>query len=130
MNGPQISKLFSLIQDSISGLSERDVDRLLSGQGTLKIDVLPNNKGEKKESAQAGRIDLTELERALKRCENRSAGLTLVEGLTKADLERLAHRFDIHVDKSAKKEQISEKVIERVVGLRLRRHAMDAVALG
>ena len=130
MNGTQISKLFSLIQNSISELSERDVDRLLSGQGTLKIDVLPNIKREKHDGAHVEKFDLTELERALKGCESRSAGFVLVEGLTKADLERLAHRFDIHIDKSAKKEQISEKVVERVIGVRLRRHAMDAVALG
>lgn len=130
MNGTQISKLFSLIQDSISSLSERDVDRLLSGQGKLKIDVLPNHKGEKSDGVQNEKADLAELERALRRCENRAAGMTLVEGMTKIELEKLAHRFDIHVDKSAKKEQISEKVIERVIGVRLRRHAMDAVALG
>ena len=127
MKSSDLSKLLNMLQKSVASLDDSQVRALLQGDADLHIEVVLHPPKGKSQSALGESTSAEEIAAKLRDCDSREKGFALLEPLTKADLNALARHYDIHADRSVKKDNLVEKIVERIIGSRLRRGAIDSL---
>lgn len=123
-----IKVLLSELSDSISFLSDADVEKIISGdyQITIKIqkkkNIAPLNNDFYKTNT-----DFEHILNDFNLISDREAGAEYLNNKlrTKANFEKFARSIDVAVMKSDKLEKIRENIIESTIGARLRSEAIQ-----
>jgi hypothetical protein len=121
MNTVQISPaLVEKFAQALAGLSPEQLDSLLQDRARLKIALVANRATS---SAPRAEVDLDGCAAKLRLLTDRAAGCELLASLNKPTLRALAKKFDLSVDSSATKDKLIDRIVERVIGLKLRQDA-------
>lgn len=110
----------------LDDMSDEDFDGFL--KGTLTIELVPRTRDGKEPATSA---DDNSLAAALRSTTTRQEGLDLLRSRkrSRAELAQLARQLQVHVDKNDKVELLEEKIIENVIGARLRSGAIQGINL-
>jgi hypothetical protein len=127
MKSSELAELLSIFQRFVAGLQDAQIKQLLGGQGKLQLSLLRDDQLYKKDAA-LGSSKSADIIQLLGNCKDRSSGIEFLQAYSKSDLLSVVKFLDIHVDRSANKAQVVEKIVERTVGARLRRSAIDSLA--
>ncbi len=119
------SKLFRVIATVIDNLSDDEIDNLLSGKATLIYHAPPISKDGQKEPLKIKNEDILN---KLSKCKDREeAKVILSEVPNKDTLTAIAKSLKVHVVKYDRREDIENKLIEFVIGAKLRTEALDSL---
>ena len=139
MSKRELINLISAIQKGLKELDESEYEQLLEGKGQIKFIGLESTVvGKSKRTKQKNRVTLTEEELrdlvdVLKVCRTRDDACEILRKgnriLSKDSLNRLARLLGVYVSKSDRRESIEEKIVESVVGTRLRSEAIRGLSL-
>ncbi|GAA0518245.1 hypothetical protein GCM10009414_29860 [Tatumella terrea] len=123
-----IKVLLSELTDSISFLSDSDVEKIISGdyQMAIKIQKKKNTTSLNNDFVK-NNIDFEKVLNDFNLIEDRQAGAEYLNDKlkTKANFEKFAKSIDVAVMKSDKLEKIRENIIESTIGARLRSEAIQ-----
>lgn len=116
-----VSKLFLELSKEIDSLSNKDFEKLRSGN--FKVNIVFNEKKQIINHSNSNDSErFTIILKKLQSCTTREDGLNILvnEVKTRKELESLAKKSDIHIMKSDKVDKIREKIIEGIIGAFLR----------
>ena len=117
-------KTLRVLASAIDNLDEEELDLLIAGKA--KIAILPTDK--RKGSAPASTHDQTELMSRLSACSDREqARAVLMEVTNKDVLAAFAKTLKIYVAKHDRRDDIENKIIEFIVGAKLRTEAIQTL---
>jgi len=117
-------KTLRAVAAAIDSLDEGELDLLIAGKA--KIAILPADKP--KSSASTSTINQTELMSRLSACSDREqARALLMEVTNKSVLTAFAKAQKIYVARHDRREDIENKIIEFVVGAKLRTEAIQTL---
>lgn len=128
MKSSELAELLSIFQRFVAGLPDAQIKQLLGGQGKLQLALVPDEQRYNKDVTASSSSKSAYIIQVLGNCKDRSSGIESLEVFSKSDLLSVAKYLDIHLDRSATKVQVAEKVVERTVGAKLRRSAIDSLA--
>lgn len=119
------AQLFKIIADFLEGLSEEELQALLSKKAKLSLEM---KKGSEKESAKEPmkdavlRICPEEVCARIDGAATREEASAYLEGLstTKAELKAIAKRYGIPLNGRENNAQIREKIVENTVGSKIK----------
>jgi hypothetical protein len=121
------SKLLRIIASTLDNLSEEELENLLSGKGTLvykPTDII--SKTNSKETPQS--VDTGDILNRLNECQDREkARAVLSEVPNKETLTTIAKSLKVHVVKYDRREDIENKIIEFLIGAKLRTEAIHSL---
>lgn len=125
MNKKEISKLFKIIANTVDSLDENQIYLLLSGDGELAFNLKKiNNRNELDSSIIEGIVS------ELDACKDRESAKSALERIQSKDiLAKISKSLNLYITKNDKREQIEDKIIERIVGSKLRTQAIEGVQL-
>jgi hypothetical protein len=129
----EFSKLFSIFSKIVHRLSEEQYQQILSGEGELIFQRRNEKKrivGRKETASESGLV--VSIKDKLIKLSCREEGLKLLlesKAVKKNTLVELASAFYVHILKSDKKQVIAEKIVEQVVGTKLRSNAIQEINL-
>ena len=140
MSKREVSNLLKAVVQALKDLDESQYQQLLQGKGRIQfIDLKPRvitgkgRKGKLSLKIKLNHDQLQVLADQLQVCQTREeARELLVQGnrvLLKDTLAQLARLLGIHVNKDDKREAIEDKIVEFVVGARLRSEAIMGLNL-
>lgn len=140
MSKREVSNLLKAVVQALKDLDESQYQQLLQGKGRIQfIDLEPRvitgkgRKGKLSLKIKLNHDQLQVLADQLQVCQTREeARELLVQGnrvLLKDTLAQLARLLGIHVNKDDKREAIEDKIVEFVVGVRLRSEAIMGLNL-
>ena len=119
------SKLFRVIASVIENLSDDEIDNLLSGKATLIYQALSISKEDQKKLP---KIENEDIVNKLNECKDREeAKVILSEVPNKDTLTVIAKSLKVHVVKYDRREDIENKLIEFVIGAKLRTEAIHSL---
>jgi len=119
------SKLFRVIATVIENLNDDEIDNLLSGKATLIYQSQSISKDDQKELP---KIENEDIVNKLNECKDREeAKVILSEVPNKDTLTAIAKSLKVHVVKYDRREDIENKLIEFVIGAKLRTEAIDSL---
>jgi len=119
------SKLFRIVATVIENLSDDEIDNLLSGKATLIYQAPSISKQNQKEPPI---IENEDIINKLNECKDREeAKVILSEVPNKDTLSAIAKSLKVHVVKYDRREDIENKLIEFVIGAKLRTEAIDSL---
>lgn len=119
------SKLFRVIASVIENFSDEEIDNLLSEKATLIYQTLPPSKEEQKKLS---KIEKEDIVNKLSECKDREeAKVILSEVSNKDTLTAIAKSLKVHVVKYDRREDIETKIIEFVIGAKLRTEAIHSL---
>jgi hypothetical protein len=119
------SKLFRVIASVIANLSDEEIDNLLSGKATLTYQTLSISKEEQKTPP---KIENNNIVKELSECEDRKAAKEILSKVpNKETLTSIAKSLKVHVVKYDRREDIENKLIEFVIGAKLRTEAIGSL---
>lgn len=130
MNKNNVVRLLHSLADAVEQMSEFEVEQLIAGSTGLRV---PSSKrkqttGKTGENSSLSPQELESLIDDLQKCATREDVRQLLhhnkQVSTKANLTRLAKMLKVHVNKHDRREAIEDKVIEAVIGVRLRSDAI------
>lgn len=130
MTKNNLVRLLRSLADAVEQMSELEVEQLLAGSTGLHV---PSSKrkqatGQTGENSSLSPQELESLITDLQKCATREDVRLLLRSskriLTKANLTRLAKILKIHVNKHDRREAIEDKIVETVIGVRLRSNAI------
>lgn len=134
MSRIEMSNLIKAIARALNELDELQYQHLLEGKGRIKfIGLGEREKGKRSKQKRSNRISLTDskiqsLATELRECRTREEALELVDKdgreILRESLVRLAKLLQVYVTKSDKNNIIKDKIVESVVGVRLRTEAI------
>lgn len=117
------TKLLRLLANSIENLEQDQIELLLAGKAKLVYTV---NEKPKDEAPQS--IDHTALLARLNDCQDRDqARLVLAELPNRDAVAAFARSQKIHVIKSDRREELEDKIIEFLIGRKLRTEAIQTL---
>ncbi len=121
-----IVKFLSKITKELENLSNADIKKLESGEYSLSLKLLKTKTSKK---APDSTIDKKIVEDAIKEldsCNSRELGLKVINKYFKKrkELEFFAKETDIYITKQDKVAEVKEKIVEGIVGARLRSNAI------
>jgi hypothetical protein len=120
------SKILRIIASTLDNLSEEEIENLLSGKGTLvykQTDVISKSN---KETPQP--VDTADILNRLNECKDREkARAVLSEVPNKETLTTIAKSLKVHVVKYDRREDIENKIIEFLIGAKLRTEAIHSL---
>lgn len=129
-----MSNLIKAIARALNELDELQYQQLLEGKGRIKfIGLGEREKRERSKQKRSNKISLTDSEiqslaTELKECKTREEALKLVDKdgreILRESLVRLAKLLQVYVTKSDKNNIIKDKIVESMVGVRLRTEAI------
>jgi hypothetical protein len=128
MKSMEHAKLLSIFHQFVAGLSDSQLKKLLDGQGKLKIAISNDQIAARTEITNDCIESQSTILALLNELPTRQSGYLALEPHTKNDLLIVARHLDIPVDRSSNKSQLIEKIVERTVGMKLRRTAIDTLA--
>jgi len=119
------SKLLRVIATVIENLSDDEIDSLLSGKATLNYQSISISKDDQKKLPE---IENEDIVNKLNKCKDREeAKVILSEVPNKDTLTAIAKSLKVHVVKYDRREDIENKLIEFVIGAKLRTKAIDSL---
>lgn len=120
-----ISKLFRLFASLIENLSDEEIDNLLSDKGILVYKSVSNHKAEQKAPSS---LDKEEILKKLNECKDREEARSVLSNIpNKEILTAIAKSLKVHVVKYDRREDIENKLIEFVIGAKLRTEAIHSL---
>ena len=129
-----MSNLIKAIARALNELDELQYQQLLEGKGRIKfIGLGEREKRERSKQKRANKISLTDSEiqslaTELRECKTREEALKLLDKdgreILRESLVRLAKLLQVYVTKSDKNKIIKDKIVESMVGVRLRTEAI------
>ena len=129
-----MSNLIKAIARALNELDELQYQQLLEGKGRIKfIGLGEREKRERSKQKRANKISLTDSEiqslaTELRECKTREEALKLLDKdgreILRESLVRLAKLLQVYVTKSDKNNIIKDKIVESMVGVRLRTEAI------
>lgn len=128
-----MSKLLSVVLDTVSAMDDREIDLLVQGKATLR--VVEKNKSKRAIPADDSFLDeaVAEEARKLNDAESREGARNLLASINqprkKDFLLLLAKACGVRVESRDSIARIEEKLVENVVGYRLDSEAIRKVAL-
>jgi hypothetical protein len=121
-----LAKLFRLFAATIDNLDEHQIDQLIAGKA--KLTFTPANKG--KELSTAPPIDLAIVLAKLNDCKDRAEAREILSTIVGRDaIESIARTLKVHVVKHDRREDIEAKIVEFVIGGKLRTQAIQSLNL-
>ena len=131
MNRQTLGKLLKAMGDSLQAMNDKEFDLLLQGKGTLRFtparEITHKSDVEHYLSA-----DADEVARQLDNANSREAAkgvLSAIKHRRRKDfLLLVAQKSDVHVEKRDSIAKIEQKLIETIVGSKLRTQAFKEVA--
>src|ERR1039458_6652334 len=121
-----LAKLFRILAAAIDGLDQLQLDQLLAGEGKLVF----NNAEKVKETGTTRAVDQTTILQELNGCQERDEAHRTLSAITSRDaLASFARALKVHVVKRDRREDIESKIIEFVMGGRLRTEAIQSLNL-
>jgi len=139
MNKQEIINLFKVMLKAFDSLDETELDQILKGKGRLEfIDIETRNVQKRGKSTALPKTRLTteELQSLVIQLQSsttreEAAGLLHKDNyaLLKESLAKLAQLLGIHVDKSDRRDTLETKIVEFVVGAKLRSAAIKSLNL-
>jgi hypothetical protein len=121
-----LAKLFRLFATTIENLDQQQIDQLLAGKVKLTFTVA----GKGKEKNNIPPIDQATVLASLNGCKNREDARRVLSAITGRDvLAALARTLKVHVIKNDRREDIEAKIIEFVIGGKLRTEAIQSLNL-
>jgi hypothetical protein len=119
-------KLLRLITATIESLDQFQIDQLIAGKGKLIF----NSTGKSKESNSAQLVDRDLILAKLNDCKSRDEAREVLNAITGRDaLDAFARTMKIHVVKNDRREDIESKIVEFVIGGKLRTEAIQSLNL-
>lgn len=117
-------KTLRALASAIDNLDEEELDLLVAGK--TKIVILPTDKP--KGSASISTLDQTELVSRLSACSDREQARAILLEVTNKDvLVAFAKTQKIYVAKHDRRDDIENKIIEFIVGAKLRTEAIQTL---
>ena len=134
MSRIEMFNLIKVIEKALGELDESQYQELLAGRGKIKfIGFELKLKKERVKGRESSKVSLTDneirsLTEKLKQCNTREAALELLHEngreILRESLERLARSLQVYVTKSDRNNVIEDKIVEFLVGVRLRTEAI------
>ncbi|MEX0726383.1 MAG: hypothetical protein WD065_08960 [Planctomycetaceae bacterium] len=121
-----LAKILRNLASTIEGMQEEDVERLLAGKSQLTLTPF-----EKAKKIQVESLDMhSDLIERLNDCKDRDeARRLLISIATKDAISSLAKELKLYVSKNDRREDIENKIIEFVIGAKLRSEAIQTLNL-
>ena len=137
MSKKELINLVSAILKWLKDLDESEYEQLIEGKGQIKFVGLDSasvsKRAKRKSKIVLNEEELANLVRQLRLCRTRDDAYKLLRKgnniLVKDSLNRLARLQGVYISKSDKSEFIEEKIVEFVVGSRLRSEAIRGLNL-
>lgn len=129
-NKTEIVNLLRVLAQAFDGMSESEFERLLDGTGRLEFVASQPKKAKGKISANSklSADELSALISQLQECKTREEARELLHKdqrvSLKDNLEHMAKLLKVHVNKHDKREIIEDKIVESVIGVKLRSEAI------
>jgi len=121
-----LAKALRILATTIESLREEEVELLLEGKG--KLTFAPSEKPKVVQVEQS--VDHAELMTRLNECKDRDeARKVLLSVTTKDALTSLAKSQKLYITKNDRREDIESKIIEFVIGAKLRTEAIQTLNL-
>ena len=121
-----LAKALRTLATTIEGMGEEDVELLLVGKGRLTFTPPEKPKNVQVQPS----VDHAELMSKLNDCKDRDeARQVLLSVASKEALTSLAKAQKLHVTKNDRREDIENKIIEFVIGAKLRTEAIQSLNL-
>jgi len=121
-----LTKLLRVLASTIDNLDEADIDLLLSGKGRLIYTPFDKQKNTQSELV----MDHDALMDKLNNCKDREEARQVLSSVTNKDtLASLAKSQKLYVAKHDRREDIENKIIEFVIGAKLRTEAIQTLNL-
>lgn len=121
-----LTKAIHAIAKAIDGLDQEEVDQLVAGKGRLTF--TRNEKPRRNESNVSD--DTSAVWQKLNDCKDRNEARLVLSSVTRKDaLTSFARMQKIHVTKQDRREDIENKLIEFVIGGKLRTEAIRSLDL-
>lgn len=138
MTKREVINILRAILKAVDGLDDAEFNQVLAGKGRLQFIGLEQSHSEKKKgrkvlTTKLAPEDLQMLGHQLQDCKTREEAVALLHRdgrtLLKESLSQLARLLGIRVDKSDRRDAIERKIVEFVVGSKLRSEAIKSLNL-
>lgn len=115
-------QLLKIVLDFLDQLSEEQLVLLIEKKARLKLETEKNPPKEPKTTE----VDAAEVCKRLECCSTREEAMQYMAevSLSKAGLKAVAKKYNISLGSKDRRDQIAEKIVENVVGSRLRFDAL------
>ncbi|MFG6367490.1 MAG: hypothetical protein K1W16_03525 [Lachnospiraceae bacterium] len=115
-------QLFKIVFDFLDNLSEEELQLLISKKARLNLEIEKTITEESKPM----HVCVEKICEKIEGFSTREDALEYITGLSllKAELKAVAKKYDIHIGSKETNNQIAEKIIENVVGSKLRFDAL------
>lgn len=121
-----LARFARLLAATIEGLDEQQIDQLLTGKGKLTFTATENVR----QISSGPSLDQTAILEKLNGLKDRDEARQVLSQITNRDaLASLARALKIHVIKHDRREDIESKIIEFVIGGKLRTEAIQSLNL-
>jgi len=126
----EIVNLLRALTQAFNGMSESEFERLLDGTGRLEFvaSQLKKPKGKISENSKLPADELSALISQLQECKTREEAREMLHKDSrtslKDNLEQMAKLLKVHVNKHDKRDAIEDKIVESVIGVKLRSEAI------
>lgn len=121
-----LAKVLRTLATTIEGMGEEEVELLLAGKGKLTFTPSEKPKNQQVEPS----ADHAALMSKLNDCKDRDEARQVLQSVaTKEALTSLAKAQKLHVTKNDRREDIENKIIEFVIGAKLRTEAIQTLNL-
>ena len=127
-----VAKLLAAFADAMENMDEHEFELLMRGEAKLRL--VENEKGSGKKPAKAACFDqsVVEVAQQLNDAESREAAETLIAGINQPQRKKflisLSRACGVSVGSRDNIGRIEQKLIENVVGSKLRSQAIEKVA--
>ena len=127
----EMTRLFRAVARLIESMSNSEYDLFVSGQWRPTVAARKDRKKRATERVSAEQLEgiISRLRDTKSREEAREILKNDSRMLLKDNLNELARLLQVHVTKNDKREEIEDKVVEFVVGVRLRSEAIQGLNL-
>ena len=127
----QTLELISLAINTIAQLKKKDIESLLNNEAVFTVKSI---KVRQKKIKSLDNKNIESIEKAIENIDNfttreEASGYIYSMNLTKAGLTSLSKKLDVHINKSDKKENIINRIVESVIGSKLRVQAIKNTSL-
>jgi hypothetical protein len=121
------SKMLRVVAGLFEELNEKQIDDILSGKGRLVYELQSNTLTEKEPKLIN---DFEDIIKRLSNCEDREEAREILSSVpNKETLTAIAKTQKIHVVKNDRREDIEDKLIEFIIGAKLRTEAIHSLDL-
>ncbi|WP_154717778.1 hypothetical protein [Methanolobus vulcani] len=121
------------MSETLSTISDKEYNELLAGDGHLVYETKSNHKKEINDNKEIDVSIYRNIADRIGSCETRDEAYQIIENeamlKTKKDLLALTQASEIHTNKNDSREQIKEKIVESLVGFKIRSDSIKNIDL-